>query len=62
MKYLKDVRKQLGLTQQQFSERLGFSKSHCIQVEDGYTTPSYTFLKRVFDLAEGKIDMNKFFK
>ncbi|QER67604.1 helix-turn-helix domain-containing protein [Paucilactobacillus nenjiangensis] len=62
MKYLKDVRKNLKLTQPQMAEKLNYSKSHYIQVENEFTKPSFEFLQRVFDLAEGKIDMNKFFQ
>lgn len=62
MKYLKDVRETLHLTQEQMAKRINYSKSHYVQVEDGFSKPSYEFLKRVFDLNNGKINMNNFFQ
>lgn len=60
--YLKQIRNELGVTQVKLAEKLGYSSSHCIKVEGGYVKPSYDFLKAVFDLMDGKVDMNEFFK
>ena len=44
---IKQIRKRENLTQNQFAERIGFSKIHIHNVEAGKVIPSNEFLKRV---------------
>lgn len=56
---LKAYRWELGLTQQQFADRLGISRSALTQMEAGKTKPSYEVMERLLD--EFSIDPTVFF-
>lgn len=56
---LKAYRLDFGLTQQQFAERLGISRSALTQLEAGKTKPSYEVMDRL--LEEFSVDPTVFF-
>lgn len=51
MNKLISVRKRIGLTQEEFAEKIGITLSHYSKIEIGIRNPSYNFLtkfKRTF--------------
>ena len=47
MKYLKQLRKDNGLSQLEMAERLSVSLSHYVKLENGFVNPSFQLLKRI---------------
>lgn len=43
---LLDIRKREGLTQEEFSDKLGITLSHYSKIEGGSRNPSYNFLRK----------------
>lgn len=53
---IKQVRKERGLTQQQFADRIGFHKNQVCYVEGGKSIPSENYLRKVSTAFEVNFD------
>ena len=59
---LKKLRQERGLTHEQLSKKLGFSKSYYVKIENDFMNPSYKVLKKLKDFYGEDINLNELFK
>lgn len=52
---IKQLRKSLGLTQEQFAEKAGIDNKHLSKIENGLHLPSYKTIKKISDVFETNI-------
>ena len=57
-KLLKQLRKELKLTQEELAKTLNLSTSYYVKLENGFMNPSYKVMKSLKKFYGEKIDLN----
>ena len=55
---LKQLRKELKLTQEELAKALNLSISYYVKLENGFMNPSYKVMKKLKEFYGEKIDLN----
>lgn len=53
---IRQLRKSMGLTQEQLAEKVGIDNKHLSKIENGLHMPTYKTIKRLFDVLQ--VDFN----
>lgn len=61
-KLLKQLRKELKLTQEELAKTLNLSTSYYVKLENGFMNPSYKVMKSLKKFYGEKIDLNELVK
>ena len=59
---LKQLRKELKLTQEELAKALNLSISYYVKLENGFMNPSYKVMKKLKKIYGEKIDLNELVK
>lgn len=59
---LKQLRKELKLTQEELAEKLELSISYYVKLENGFMNPSYKVMKSLKKIYGDRIDLNELVK
>lgn len=59
---LKQLRKELKLTQEELAEKLELSISYYVKLENGFMNPSYKVMKNLKKFYGDRIDLNELVK
>ena len=59
---LKQLRKELKLTQEELAKELKLSISYYVKLENGFMNPSYKVMKKLKKIYGEKIDLNELVK
>lgn len=61
-KLLKQLRKEMKLTQEELAKALNLSISYYVKLENGFMNPSYKVMKSLKEFYGEKIDLNELVK